>query len=807
MWLSPSVETSVEFDELLVSLETITFQLTQCHHLDDLLKCATELTRRLFDCDRVLIYQFVKGGDGAVTAESTTDNWLPMLGQLIYDPCFEVDWSNRFRQGELRAIPDVEQADLDPCYAELMRRCQVRANLVSPIRIQPLPDKRTSGYSLWGLLIIHQCDGPRDWHPLHYRVIKHIAMQLGLVIQQLQLIQQLAQQEHEQTQWQAALEAAEYGAWDWHLPTHQLLWSPQWKAMLGYTHDDISGAISSWEALIHPDDYDRVQAAIAQHLANQTPVYRCEYRLRCKDGSWCWVLSQGQVTERHANGEPIRFMGLIVDISDRKTIEARLRQQEEDFRTLVENNPDGILRVNRQFQVLYVNPILESRTGLSKAKCIGKTFAEIGMPEPIITQWQAAIADVFATGQERLLETQEPLALTQHTFYSRIVPELQPDGEIGSVLIISRDMTNLRAAQEALTLWAEREHTLRLITQHMRETLELEDVLSTAADEVQRSLHADRTVIFRMDEAYLTNVIAETVQSPWPAMLELDWAAQALTPECYASYRQGQGRIVPDVSQDKWGADCAEFMARVGVQSKMVAPIIQRLETGPVVWGLLITHACEIQRQWQSHELSLLQQVADQLAIAIQQSELHQRLQAANLELERLSTTDALTQIANRRHFDDVLNQEWLRAQREQRQLALVLCDIDHFKQYNDTFGHLAGDRCIATVAQTLQECINRPTDCLARYGGEEFAVILPHTDVEGATVIVQKMQRALATLNIEHTPPTGVNRVTLSFGIAVVVPQPTHGPGDLIDQADRALYQAKQSGRDRYAIATGTNR
>jgi diguanylate cyclase (GGDEF)-like protein len=197
----------------------------------------------------------------------------------------------------------------------------------------------------------------------------------------------------------------------------------------------------------------------------------------------------------------------------------------------------------------------------------------------------------------------------------------------------------------------------------------------------------------------------------------------------------------------------------------------------------------------------LLQQVANQLAIALQQSELHQQLLAANQELEHLSTTDGLTQVANRRQFDDILATEWRRAQRDQRELTLILCDIDYFKQYNDTYGHPAGDDCLVAVAQTLQRCVNRATDCVARYGGEEFALILPNTNLDGAIVVVQHIQTAIAALNIKHAAHPTCARLTFSFGISVALPHSLPDVAELVKRADLALYQAKQAGRNGYAV------
>jgi diguanylate cyclase (GGDEF)-like protein/PAS domain S-box-containing protein len=172
-------------------------------------------------------------------------------------------------------------------------------------------------------------------------------------------------------------------------------------------------------------------------------------------------------------------------------------------------------------------------------------------------------------------------------------------------------------------------------------------------------------------------------------------------------------------------------------------------------------------------------------------------LERANRELIKLAFVDALTKVANRRRFDDHLQQEWRRSQRQSSPLTLIMCDVDHFKRYNDLYGHPAGDRCLQHVAQALQLLVGRPGDLVARYGGEEFAIILPSTDTKGAVQLVEKIRtniRALQMLN-------GDQILTLSFGLATVVPSQHRLPEQLIAAADQALYFAKQAGRDRYAV------
>ncbi|MGP1383213.1 MAG: diguanylate cyclase domain-containing protein [Thainema sp.] len=180
-------------------------------------------------------------------------------------------------------------------------------------------------------------------------------------------------------------------------------------------------------------------------------------------------------------------------------------------------------------------------------------------------------------------------------------------------------------------------------------------------------------------------------------------------------------------------------------------------------------------------------------------------LQQANKELERLASVDGLTQIANRRRFDAYLAQEWKRLQREHRPLCLILCDIDYFKLYNDYYGHPAGDACLVQVAQVLRQSLKRPADLATRYGGEEFALILPNTSAAGGITIAQTIQQALHELHLPHVYSTASHQVTLSLGIASWIPQPDQSPANLIAAADAALYQAKQQGRNQYAIADAT--
>ncbi|HIK53021.1 MAG TPA: CHASE2 domain-containing protein [Oscillatoriales cyanobacterium M59_W2019_021] len=176
-------------------------------------------------------------------------------------------------------------------------------------------------------------------------------------------------------------------------------------------------------------------------------------------------------------------------------------------------------------------------------------------------------------------------------------------------------------------------------------------------------------------------------------------------------------------------------------------------------------------------------------------------LQAANRELQRLVSIDSLTQIANRRRFDEYLDREWQRGVRERLRLSIMLCDVDYFKIYNDTYGHPAGDRCLQAVASAIARAVKRPADLAARYGGEEFAIVLPNTDFKGAVQVAQLIQQEVERLQIPHESSPVSPYVTLSLGIACQIPSAQNSPKALVVAADRALYRAKERGRNTYYL------
>ena len=195
-----------------------------------------------------------------------------------------------------------------------------------------------------------------------------------------------------------------------------------------------------------------------------------------------------------------------------------------------------------------------------------------------------------------------------------------------------------------------------------------------------------------------------------------------------------------------------------------------------------------------------LRQAKEQLEQQV--AERTRELTEANCELQRLSLSDALTCIGNRRFLDELLEREWRRALREQTPLSVVMLDIDYFKLFNDTYGHVAGDDCLRKVAGILTATIQRTTDFASRYGGEEFVLVLPATDEQGALTVAEKIRCRVEALAIPHekSPLAGV--VTVSIGVATIMPLRDSDAGLLMTAADQALYRAKTAGRNQVRSA-----
>lgn len=286
----------------------------------------------------------------------------------------------------------------------------------------------------------------------------------------------------------------------------------------------------------------------------------------------------------------------------------------------------------------------------------------------------------------------------------------------------------------------------------------------------------------------------------------------------------GQPRILNDLDQylkEHPNSDSTRRIHAEGVRSSLTCPLIAMgRPIGFLFFSSFTPHT------YADVHIDLFLQIAGQLAVILEKSRLYERLEetnqrlraeieerkrveqalreseeklrAANQQLQRLAELDGLTGVANRRAFAEKLAHEWRRASRSGGELSIVLLDVDYFKAFNDTRGHLAGDQCLKLVASLLRDVVHRAGDLVARYGGEEFAILLPDTDGKGALSLAERIRSVVAGKAIAHPGSTVAPYVTVSVGVACGRPRAGQPCESLVEAADRALYRAKANGRNR---------
>jgi PAS domain S-box-containing protein len=458
-----------------------------------------------------------------------------------------------------------------------------------------------------------------------------------------------------ETRWQFALEGSGDGVWDWDIANGGMFFSRQWKAMLGYEEDEISNCLSAWESRIHPEDKAQCWADHQAHFRGETAIYQNEHRLRCKDGSYKWIFDRGKVIQWGEGGLPLRMIGIHTDISDRKHAELALQFSQAKFEALVTNMPGMVYRYfpttpSEPHRFTFVSAHSMELLELAPDVLLHDADALLDLIHPddlasFLASVTYAVAHFLPWHWEGRITTPSG---KQKWIQGNSQAQHAPEGEAWDGLLV--DISDRKQAELQLQQQIEREKLLTAIAQHIRQTLDLNQILQTTVTEVRQFLQTDRVIIYRFETDWSGVVIAESVGADWLSILGMQITDSYFVETQGKTYEQERIKATDDIYQANFDPCHVELLENMQVRAKLVVPILQDQH----LWGLLVAQHCRSPRHWDHDEIELQRQLATQIAIALQQSELYQQVQALNTGLE-LQVAERTAQLQQALEFEALL--------------------------------------------------------------------------------------------------------------------------------------------------------
>lgn len=551
-----------------------------------------------------------------------------------------------------------------------------------------------------------------------------------------------------------ALESTSTYWWERDLITGQSNWSDEWETALGYAKNSLPRHKDTFFKLLHPEDRERVNCQVAAAIETGMP-YQIEFRLQGANGQTLWMLETCSV-EYDKTGQAIRLRGLNINITALKEVQLALAEREQLLQALFDQASQFSALLTPAGQVVQINQRALDFAGVTAANVLQQNFWETPWWQGATTIQEELKTAIHRASQGEIVRydaENQGRAGQQIILDFTIRPIYDDHQALRYLLCEGRDITDKFLMQQALQESEER----------FRQSFNTTAVSSALVGLDGRLIEVNPAIceFFGYTEDELKTLTMESLSDPAAAPLPNTLGQQLLD------------QVITSYSLEKR----------------------YRHRQGHWIWGLLTV---SLVRDEQKHPLYYIYQIQNIDPLKQAQEELQQ----VNTELERLTQVDSLTGVYNRRYFDQVLEQEWQIAGREGQFLALLMLDIDYFKDYNDTLGHQAGDQALISVAHVLKQAIHRTADFVARYGGEEFVLILPRTDLPGAIVIAERIQDLLSTQKLSHPTSAISDQLTLSIGIHCSIPRPNHLPRTGLKAADDALYLAKQTGRNRYVVS-----
>lgn len=593
-----------EFSERERLLRNIADRIRSSLDLNQMLtKTVTEI-RKFLQVDRVLLFQIQPEvlGQGRVVKESVGKGWPKIMGRDLCDPCWDANYLETYRRGRVSRVCDVESPGFSVCYADFLRQFKVRANLAVPI---------LQGEDLWGLLMAHQCNRPRDWATLDIELMQQLASQIGIGFQQATLHHQAqvelaerqrAEQELEQLnqnleqqiqqrmvqlqkiaamqQQQANQERILYGI------AQQIRQSLNLEQILADTVREVRPALKADRAYIFKLTAENSGVIVKESVDPNYPITDAM--------NWEDECFPRHCYEFYHQGQP----RIVQDVATDPWAECLAEFLQES-----------------QVKSKVVAPILQKLAEpLSSPEPLGELIPA-GQPSGNTRIWGLLIVHACAEFRQwspqeanllQGLANQLGIAIQQADLYAQSKQELEERIRTEAIL---RQQT-------------QQERLIRNLTQHIRQSLDLDQILTTAVSELRQTLRCDRVLVYQVYDNGTGETISESVGEGISRVLGRAYPEEVFPKTIHAEYLQGRVGVFNDRAHERVRPCLRDFMLEIEVQAKLVVPIVQQ----DTLWGLLIAHQCGAPHQWTDWEIELLQQIASQMAIAMQQANLYQRL-------------------------------------------------------------------------------------------------------------------------------------------------------------------------------------
>ncbi|SFL09058.1 PAS domain S-box-containing protein/diguanylate cyclase (GGDEF) domain-containing protein [Paenibacillus sp. 1_12] len=516
--------------------------------------------------------------------------------------------------------------------------------------------------------------------------------------------------------------------------------NPSLCKLLGYTEQEFEAR--SFQDITNPEDLQIDLNYVQSMLAGKMTSYQIEKRYIHKQGHVVWTLLSVSLVH-HQDGTPKYFISQIVDISKIKLAEKEISDLNDKNKNILDNISDAFYSLDEEWRFVYMNKEAEKHLGKKNEELKGKLLWQ-EVPKLDKTVYGSYFRN--SLNQKTKVQFEEYMPASEESDEKWIETHIYPTKEGLSVYF--HDVTMRKLTEEKLK---GSEAWFRMLADY-------------STDMITRYTPKGKCTY--------ASPVCRTLLGFQPEELIGSWGDSLLHPDDSPRISS----IYKDIVSSQ---QINTFSFRV------------RKKDGSYIWFETTCQTILDKRGRISEIIAVSRDITERKV-----SEL--KMQEANDLLMRLSMTDGLTGIANRRCFDETLEREWGVAARYGQPISLLLCDIDFFKSYNDTYGHQGGDACLQLVAHSLKRSLKRPNDLAARYGGEEFSIVLPNTNKNGASKVAETIKQWVQDLQIPHLTSKVSSFVTISIGTATLVPSAQSSINKLIECTDKSLYLAKQGGRNK---------